>query len=417
MISLTRLPFLLLLCALPLAATLAQPLRFSISEELAQTPGLKAVLVSNQYGVLRYYHPWQANQERKALSFEVNQRLGESLSLTTIREVEENGLYRFLNTTYCQLADGAVIGAPDTGQDAIQPGSYQNIELIIAGVSTVEDVLVLSPIQGWPEYRIDRQGLVISFRASEADDLSVILKINGWDNYQAYYGPPGNRRRIETDTSQLVPNVATAVIALPAKYFWDGSVKAFPGGGKRPYYAFNSTQPKATEPYDTIRVFLPALAWEHFELDISNQSSAVFRYQNRFREKLPAALETFDFNPLLDDSQSKAFRFKTEAAEAGQFYAITYAYSLYGEKDASWQIWGQVGQAGEVDFILPDLPDDLLQALPELRALSKPTAVRKSMSRCIDCQGYDFRKAPAALQKREWRLEKGLISQEQELEF
>jgi hypothetical protein len=409
----------ILLCALPLAIGLAQPLRITVAEELAKKPDVKAVLVSNQFGVLRYYHPWQADQARQELSFEVNQRLGERLALTVVREVEENGLFRFQNTTYTQLANGAKIGLPDEA-DKEDVGRFQNVELILAGPTTVQDVLVLSPLQGWPEYRIDRSGLVVNFRAPDQEDLTAVFKIDSAAQYRPYFGQ-FNRRRIEIDTNQLGAAIQPVSIALPAKHFWEGTVKGYHRDSQRPYYAYHSEQPKATAPFDTIQLFLPDNAsqpgWNFWEVELTTPGGAVYRFEQRFRQGLPAALETFDFNPLMTEAQSKAFRFKTEEAEVGLLYAVTYYYSLYNEKDASWQILGQVGQAGEIDFILPDLPDELMQSFPELRTLAQPVAVRKSMSRCAACEGYEFGKEPSAPQKKAWRFQKGLATREQEVDL
>ena len=47
---------LILLCAFPFSLS-AQPIRITLTEATMNEPGNRAVLVSNQYGVLRYYKP------------------------------------------------------------------------------------------------------------------------------------------------------------------------------------------------------------------------------------------------------------------------------------------------------------------------------------------------------------------------
>ena len=406
---------LILLCAFPFSLS-AQPIRITLTEATMNEPGNRAVLVSNQYGVLRYYKPLsKKDAKNEAFSFEANQRLGERLSLTLVREVDGGGIFGFENTTYCNLANGALIDAPaeEGGETA-----YESVEFSISGVRGAEEVIVLSPVEEGAEYRIDRQRLLLNFRALASADIFVLFKLNGSEDYLYYYGPGGKANRIDLDIADLKSGVVTRDIALPSMHFWYGDIKGYQSGSDKPCYLYNSSQLKALRPQNSIRVYLPpGLEWKHFDLELFNLGTDKFGFYNRYLNKLPDSLGAVGFNPLLADHQSKAFRFQTTAEEIGQFYAISYTYSLANQMPASWQVYGLVEKAGEVDFILPDLPEDLLEALPELRILPEPAAITKSLFRCARCEDYDFRLEPAKLQQENWRLEKGLVERAQFLEF
>lgn len=394
----------------------AQSLHFTLTGATMNAPGNRAVLVSNQYGVLRYVKLMEkGSAKEETLTFDVQQRLGERLSLTLVREVDGGGIYGFENTTFSNLVDGAVIDMPAPERAGAE---YREVEFIISGVSGVEEVVVLSPLEDGAEYRIDRQRLLLSFRALDEADIFVLFRLKGQEDYLYYYGPMQQANRIEMDVSGLKGGLLQHEISLPATQSWDGHIKGYHKGSDKPCYLFNSIQQKAVSPRQRIRAYLPpGLEWEYFGLVLSNLGSDQYGFYNRYEKSLPAALGELSFDPLLTGHQSKAFRFQTTEQETGQFYAVSYAYGLLNKMPAKWQIYGLVEQPGEVDFILPDLPDGLLNMLPELQILSQPAAITKSLFRCARCESYDFRLAPAKLLQLSWRLENGLLERGQWLEF
>lgn len=401
--------------AVALAAT-GQPQHFTLTEATMKVTGNRAVLVSNQYGVLRYAKLLEKGSAVEGpLSFDVLPRLGEQLALTLVREIDGGGIFGFENTTYCNLADGVVVDAPVVQEDK---GEYRQVEFSVIGVEGAEEVIVLSPLEDGVEYHVDRGRLALSFRALTSADIYVLFKLKGHDGYLYYYSPMQPANRIALDVKALKSGVLQQEIGLPTTQVWDGYIKAYRKGSDIPCYVYNSSQLRAITPRTSIRAFLPpGQDWDHFDLVLTNLQSDKYGYYNRYQDSLPDALGTLDFDPLFTDHQSKAFRFKTTEKEAGQYYQATYTYSLRNQMPARWQVFGQVGQPGEVDFFLPDLPETLLNILPELHILPNPDAITKAFLRCARCNDYTFQLAPAALQQEEWRLKNGVVERGQWTEF
>ena len=395
----------------------AQPVRFNLSAPLVNDPAASAILVSNQYGVLRYYKVLEEEQP-EGLSFDVNRRLGEQLSLTVIRAIEDNGFFAFENTTYCHLSSGASIEKVASDAEEGGPRAFRQVELYVDGVSAVEDVVVTGPVAMQPVYRIIGGRLFVAFSAQPYNGLLALFKVNGEQRYRYFYATEGEQSRYDLSLAELKTDFVEQKISLPKDGDWEGTIQAYDGNTGQYFWAYNSERMRKPFNQQHITAYLPGeAAITHFNLQLSHPGADSYAYYGRY-ETLPDTLPAFFFDPLFAENESKAFRFKVSEEELGQFYEVDYAYEGgRGVPGSHWRIFGAVGQAGEVDFILPDIPAELYELMPFLDKLLEPTTATKRMLRCTrDCD-YDFSRQPHLLRNEEWRVEHGVQVRGQEQEF
>ncbi len=405
----------LALAFLPLALA-GQPLQLTLASRLVNDPNATAILVSNQYGVLRYYKLLEEEQAED-LSFSVNQRLGEQLALTLVRQTEDNGLFAFDNITYRGVSDGAFI---DKAEEEEEEGErvYQQVEIFVDGVSAVEEVVVTGPVALQPVYRIIGGRLFVAFSAPRYLGVMVLFKVNQEENYRYLYLNLDEGSRFETSLGGLKPDLTAHRIGLPKDGEWAGAIQAYDGERGQYVWVYNSEQMRKPERQQHITAYLPGAGnLAHFNLELFGSGADGYAFYGRY-EALPGRLEPFFFDPLFMENESKAFRFKTSEEEVGHYYEVAYSYtSGQGAPASRWRVYGAVRQAGEVDFILPDIPAELYGVLPELDLLEAPAAAVKRMMRCTRNCDYDFSRKPHLLQSREWRMEHALQARSQETVF
>lgn len=399
---------------LPLALA-GQPIEMNVSSQLVNDPSSAAILVSNQYGVLRYYQVL-GEEQKEDLSFTVNRRLGEQLALTLVRAVEDNGFFAFENVTYSNLNDGAYIDQVKNEEEGTRV--FRQVELYVDGVSAVEEVIVTGPVAMQPVYRIIGGRLFAAFSAPPYNGMMVLFKVNGESTYRYFYSSASEESRFELSLAGLKTGLAEHRVSLPKDGDWEGSIQAYDGGAGQYFWVYNSERMLKPFKQQHITAYLPQEAEiTHFELKLAHPGPDGYAYYGRY-ETLPGQLEDFSFDPLFTENESKAFRFKAGEEEVGQFYEVTYAYQEgRGIPDSHWRVFGAVEQAGEVDFILPDIPAELYDVLPVLDLLLEPGAATKRMLRCTRECDYDFSRKPYLLQSEEWRIEHSLQSRSQETEF
>ncbi|MCB0596321.1 MAG: hypothetical protein H6557_06930 [Lewinellaceae bacterium] len=400
---------------LPLAVG-AQPIQMSIAAQLVNDPASSAILVSNQYGVLRYYHVLGEAQEQD-LSFSINRRIGEQLSLTLVRAVEDNGFFAFDNITYCNLSNGAYIGKVAEEEEE-GTRVFKQIELFVDGVSAVEDVIVTGEVAMQPVYRIIGGRLFVAFSAPPYSGMLLLFKVNEEENYRYFYTMPEENSRYDLSLADLKTDLAEQKISLPKGGDWEGNIQAYDGNTGQYLWVYNGERMRKPFNQEYISAYVPGRASiTHFNLELASAGADGYSYYGRY-ESLPSRLEDFFFDPLFAENQSKAFRFKVSEEEVGQFYEVAYNYEGgRGIPDSHWRVFGAVGQPGEVDFILPDIPAELYDVLPVLDLLLEPTSAVKRMLRCTQDCDYDFSKKPYLLQSVEWQIEHGVQARSQEQDF
>ena len=65
----------------------------------------------------------------------------------------------------------------------------------------------------------------------------------------------------------------------------------------------------------------------------------------------------------------------------------------------------------QVDFILPDIPEELYEIIPELAEIASPIAIDKNSFYCTQyCDDYDFSARPALLENPKWRMRHGMVA-------
>lgn len=398
--------FAFLLLAAPL---LAQTLTLSVSKSRLQTEDIKAIMVSNQYGVLRYFAFAEKLAKDSAHTFTVRQRLGEELALTLVEEVEDQGYYSFENTTYIGLSDGAVIGAAAPRKEA---SNYRAFNVRVADVNGVEEFQLFGPLARRPEYRVSRGVLNISAKLEEAAGIFAVMRLPGENFLRHFTSPMTADNNFELSRAGLGKTVYMGKMVMPYKTAWKGTIKGMMDGYE--FHLFNSVQDQAGET-DTIRYFLPGGvdfdSLTVFLSDINNKGIVLY---GNYDEMLPARLDTFEFEPTLARAESKSFTFSAGEDE-GQHYAISYYYSLGQDRPlASWHLWGEMEGLDQVDFILPDIPEELYEIIPELAEIASPIAIDKNSFFCTQyCEDYDFSKRPALLEHPKWRMRHGMVARRQ----
>jgi hypothetical protein len=393
----------LLLLGAPL---LAQTLTLSVSKDRLQSEDLKAIMVSNQYGVLRYFTFAGQLPKDSAHTFQVRQRIGEALALTLVEEVEDQGYYSFENTTYIGLSDGAVIGRPMAPKKA---PNYRNFNVRVADVDGVEEFQLFGPLSRRPEYRVSREVLNISAKLEDNAGIFAVMRLPGENFLRHFTSPMTADNNFELSREGLGKTVYMGKIAMPYKTEWQGTIKGMLEGYE--FHLFNSGQ-KQIGATDTIPFFTPGgVQFDSLTLflsDINNKGIALY---GTYKEALPAKIDTFSFEPSFLRSESKSFTF-TAGSDEGQHYAISYYYSLgQGRPLASWHLWGEMEGMDQVDFILPDIPEELYEIIPELAEIASPIAIDKNSFYCTQyCDDYDFSARPALLENPKWRMRHGMVA-------
>ncbi len=403
-------PFLLVAFAVSLNA---QPLQFTVEQGVLERPGLKAILVSNQYGVLRYFTFAGKLEDGQPHRFSVMRRRGEQLALTLVEEEERDGFYSFRNSTYTNLSDSCRIEALQT-----QTGPRRNFRTVNINVTDVEginSVRLRGPLGRRTEFRITGDGLRIKGSVLERTGIYALMQFPDEDHFRYYMQPMDEENEFEIQTDALGDSVAFTPLLLPYSADWSGSVQGYQGG--TPYYLHYRRQGMGDT--DSLEVEVPV--GERFDSVLISLSALQEEGTAYFKtlDQLPARLDTFLFESDFDSLTNKSFTFSA-VEEEGDYYAVSYYYSLgQGRPIPSWHVWGAMQGRQNVDFILPDLPQELYEIMPELEEVVAPIAVDKTSFRCTRrCTEYDFGRHPALLEDNEGRFYHGFISRRhlQELE-
>jgi len=407
--------FLILIFAcLPLALP-GQPIQLTLTSRLVNDPNTTAILVNNQYGVLRYYKLLEEEQAGD-FSFTVDQRLGEQLALTLVRQAEDNGLFSFDNITYRDLSGGAVIDKVNVEEEGARV--YQQVEIFVNDVSAVEEVIVTGPVAMQPVYRVIGGRLFVAFSAPRYLGMMVLFKVNEEPGYRCFQTTLDESSRFELNLSDLETKLLEHRISLPKDGGWTGNIQAYDEELGQYFWVYNGERMRKPEKQPFITAYIPGEeSPAHFNLELASAGADAYAYYGRY-ESLPDQLDDFFFDPLFAENQSKAFRFKVSEEEVGRFYEVAYTYEAGGGIPASrWRTFGALSQAGELDFILPDIPAELYGVMPELDLLEEPSTAVKRLFRCTrDCT-YDFSRKPHLLQDTDWRIEHGVQARSQEVEF
>lgn len=385
---------------------LAQTLTLSVSKNRLQSEDLKAIMVSNQYGVLRYFAFAGQLPEDSTHTFKVRQRIGESLALTLVEEVEAQGAYSFENTTYVGVKDGAVIGAVAAQR---KDQNYRPFNVRVADVNGVEEFQLFGPLSRRPEYRVSRGVLNISASLADSAGIFAVMRLPGENFLRHFTSPMTADNNFELSRAGLGQTVYMGKIAMPYKTEWQGTIKGMKDGHE--FHLFNSGQ-KQVGTTDTIRYFLPGgVDFDSLSLLLSDINNKGIVHYGHYRETLPTKLNTFKFEPDFNRSESKSFTFSAWEDE-GQYYAVSYYYSLGQNRPlASWHLWGEMAGENQVDFILPDIPEELYEIIPELAEVAAPIAIDKNSFFCTQyCEDYDFGKRPAVLEDPNWRMRHGMVA-------
>ncbi len=400
-----RYAYALLFFLLSFMAAGAQPVELTIAKERLASEGLKAVMVSNQYGVLRYFAFAKSLERDSNFTFSVRRRIGEQLALTFVNEVEDGGYYSFRNTTYANLQDGAVIGQPSPFMtDAT---TYRPVEVNIAGVEGVEEFTMFGPQGRRPEYRVNKGILRIRGFQADSTGLFMAMRFPGEQRFRHFVSNMTADNQFSLSTEGLGEAVLRGRMGLPAKAEWKGTIRGWKNG--QPFYLYNSAQ-QSRGATDTVDYLLPGgVNFDSITYFLAGLEDAGMAFYGSAAANLPSHIDGFPFEPSFESVESKGFRFST-AAEKGGFFAISYYYSMgEGKPLPSWHIWGELPKEGDVDFILPDLPVELYEMLPELEEVARPIAVDKNSFRLSrEPSGYQFGLAPAALEDLAFRLHNGL---------
>jgi hypothetical protein len=395
--------FILLLLAVPL---ISQTLTLSVSKDRLQSEDLKAIMVSNQYGVLRYFTFAGQLPKDSAHTFQVRQRVGETLALTLVEEVEDQGYYSFENTTYIGLSDNAVINTASAPRKA---PNYREFNVRVADVDGVEEFQLFGPLARRPEYRVSRGVLNIGAKLEDNAGIFAVMRLPDENFLRHFTSPMTADNNFELSREGLGKTVYMGKIAMPYITEWQGTVKGMLDGYE--FHLFNSGQ-KQIGATDTIPFFTPGgVQFDSltvFLSDINNKGIAVY---GTYKEALPGRIDTFSFEPSFLRSESKSFTFAAGSDE-GQHYAISYYYSLgQGRPLASWHLWGKMEGMDQVDFILPDIPEELYEIIPELAEIASPIAIDKNSFYCTQyCDDYDFSARPALLENPKWRMRHGMVA-------
>lgn len=389
----------------------SQALDFTIGQEVVAEPGLKAIMVSNQYGVLRYFSFANKLDKDKDFSFNVRQRRGEELALTLVREVEERGIYSFRNTTYTQLSDGAkIVAALAKKEDA--PTAYRSLEINIAGIDGVEDFILWGPQGRQAEYRVNRGSLNVNASLAESTGIFAMMRLPGEKGFRHFCSPMTADNRFELYRESLGQTVFMGRVAMPYSAEWKGAIKGMKDG--QPYYLYNSTQQLAGES-DTVAYLIPSgMNFDSLTLSLSAMDNKGTALYGSYPSNLPNRLDTFAFETNFSSSESKGFTFSL-AEDESDYFVVSYYYSTGPNRPLpSWHVWGATEGRDSIDFIMPDLPEELFEMIPELQEVAAPIAIDKNGFRCTqNCEAYDYSKHPALLEDNTWRMHYGLIARRQ----
>ena len=383
-----------------------QTLALSISKDRLQTQDLKAIMVSNQYGVIRYFAFAGKLSKDSTHTFQVRKRLGETLALTLVEEVEEEGYYSFRNSTYIGLENESVIGVAVAEKKGT---NYRPFNVRIADVTGVEEFQLFGPLARRPEYRVSRGVLNIGAKLEESSGIFAVMRLPGENFLRHFTSPMTADNNFELSREGLGKTVYMGQVVLPYKTEWNGTIKGIKDGAA--FHLFNSAQ-KGGGVTDTIRYFVPGgVNFDSLTLSLSDISDKGIVLYGSYKDAVPSQIDTFQFEPGFERAESKSFTFSTQEEE-GQYFAVSYYYSLgEGMPLAKWHLWGATGNAGQVDFILPDIPEELYEIIPELAEVAAPIAIDKTSFFCTQrCDDYDFGKRPALLENEAWRMQHGIIA-------
>lgn len=395
-----------LLAFLPVAAVFSQPLQITVERAVLDQEGLKALMVSNQYGVLRYFAFQHKLEKGSAHTFSVLRRRGEQLALTLVSEEDKDGLFSFSNTTYTHLGDSARIRLPKIQSPS--RSAFRTVDLTVEKMQGAKDVKLLGPLGKRTAYSMSGSDLKVRGLLKEGSGVFALVQLPDEKKYRYFMSRMDRTNRFTVPVQQLGDSVAYRRIEMPYADRWEGQITGMLDGV--PYYLFFQPRPLSEKSaylqyawpvdtrFDSTLLRLTAL---------KEEGNAYFGTYRELPEKLPSFRFVEDFSSL----ESKGFTFAA-AEEEGDYYAVSYYYSLgEGMPIPNWHIWGPTKGRDTVDFILPDLPAELYEMMPELNEVVAPIAVDKTSFRCtMNCENYDYAKAPAALQDFDWRLRHNLIS-------
>lgn len=386
--------YIILLVLLPTGIVFSQPLHITVERAVLEQEGLKALMVSNQYGVLRYFAFQHKLETDDAHVFSVMRRRGEQLALTLVKEEDRDGLFSFSNTTYTNLQDSTHIRVYKEQQ--LGRSAFKTVDIAIQGVQGAKDVKLLGPLGKRTSYAMSRSELQIRGFLKSGVGIFALLQLPEEEKYRYFIQAMDRDNRFTVPVQRLGDSIAYRKIKMPYPARWEGQIEGLRDG--TPYYLAFQPQPPSEasqfvryawpvgEQFDSIQLRLSAL---------KEEGSAYFGTY----AALPNELSPFRFVEDFSSLESKGFTFAA-AEEEGEYYAVSYYYSLgEGMPIPSWHIWGATADRDTVDFILPDLPAELYEMIPELNEVASPIAVDKTSFHCTrKCEAYNYGKDPAALQ-------------------
>jgi hypothetical protein len=376
-----------------MSTAFAQPIHITVEEAVLKEEGLKAMMVSNQYGVLRYFAFQHKLEKDSAHTFSVMRRRDEQLAFTLVKEEDRDGLFSFSNTTYTGLEDGAVIRVPAKTSEGRQ--AFQTIDLRVEGAMGAKDVKLMGPLGKRTTYTRSGTDLKIEGLLKEETGVFALIQLPEEERYRYYMGPMDGKNDFTVSAGALGDSVAFRQLILPYPSEWQGRIIAY--RNDTPYYLYMQSQAGADkveriryawpvgERFDSVQVMLSALKEE------GNVYFGTY-------ETLPERLTSFRFEKDFISLESKGYTFSNQAEE-GDYYAVSYYYSLgEGMPIPNWHIWGPLKGQSAIDFILPDLPAELYDMIPELNEVANPIAVDKTSFKCTrSCDHFDYGKDPAGL--------------------
>lgn len=402
------------ICCLSAITALAQPIKITVEQAVLEEEGLKAIMVSNQYGVLRYFAFQHKLEQDSAYSFSVMQRRGERLAFTMVKEEDRDGLFSFSNTTYTGLKDGTVIRLPNQTLEG-RP-AFQSVDIRVEGAMGAKDVKLMGPLGKRTVYTRNREDLKIEGLQKENTGILALIQLPEEERYRYFISPMDEKNQFTVPTQALGDSVAFRKLAMPYSGEWQGRITAYRDGV--PYYLYLQSQAGADK-VDSISYISPVgERFDSVQLMLSSLKEEGNVYFGTYDGRVPERLSSFRFGKEFSSLGSKGFTFPAQEEE-GDYYAVSYYYSLgEGMPIPSWHIWGTVSEQDTVDFILPDLPAELYEMIPELNEVANPIAVDKTGFKCMrDCKVLNYGKDPASLSDSSKRFQHSLATRRKLRDF
>ncbi len=375
----------------------------------------KALIVSKIDGEVAHYQLLPLISSPQTITIELQKAVDEQFALTIIRQREinynNNKLISYPNLTYTNLKSNTIIQSdPYT-----PPRPYRDsVEVVIHNIDVVNELKINGHLSGHIPDTL--QGNTLTLRYIKYDEYAVyfLLRANDEETPRYFYANNELGQNKFTINYEDLKTDVTAQNVFINNGNWRGQIVAtdIATNNKIAFYDHRPVSSSINDNTNTLNFWLPSnLQLSNYELDLWSSIRPSLRI-NKQIENLPEFIETPFNSFLMLHARQNGFAFEPSfdfgANKTMDYYIATYSFLPTTNNTFSYY-WTIVGPFEPVvQFLLPNIPPEVIDAVDGLETLSNPNQLQIESVRMDASIPSSFWETPSIIFDEQWQKEKGL---------